>query len=301
MTRSPETDGNVSSPPATAKPAGRGRSGTGQILRWLALAIVVVEAGLVLTGVLELRSALIIALGLELLLAVISLSMAVVMVRHYRRMRADGLPGMDAFCTSLEHVLPHPIGRLMSHEFRVFEGLWLLLRGRDAVPAGAEKFRYGRGLLPMLSILAALSVAEIIVVELLVPWRWVRIALLILTVYGILWIVGLLGAIHRKPHYLTADQAHLRFGHFGDIRVPIAAVADARVATVAGLRKTVQIDDGVAALSVLGSTTVEIRLVPGSEVVVSGTRRGDLTAIRFAADEPSMAAARINALRVSPS
>ena len=266
-------------------------------LRWIALAILAVEAVLVFTGLLHVADALLLVLALEGLCAVVAVAMAVTVRVHYRRLVAEGRSRQSALIAALGYVLPRPVVFLLRHELKIFEGLWLLLRGRDRVPDGAVVVRYGVGVRAMLVVCAILSIVEIAVVALFVPWQWLRIAALAFTVYGIVWVLGFLGAIRRRPHYATARELVLRFGHLHEMRVDLAAVRRFRTATHAGIKKTVLVSDTAASLSVFGSTAIVAELVDDAAFEIDGRLTRRLLEVRFDADDP---AAAVRALSTSP-
>jgi hypothetical protein len=258
-------------------------------LKWIALGVILVEAGLVLTGLLDFDDAVLIALGLEGLCAVVAIAMAVTVRVQYRRLVAAGRSREAAFFGALGYVLPGPVVFILRHELKVFEGLWLLIRRRDNVPDGATVLRYGANVRLMLVVCGILSVIEIAVVELLVPWYWLRMVLLGLTVYGIVWVFGFLGALRRQPHYATRQELVLCFGHLHRLRVDLTAVKQIRMATQSGIKKTVLVADGAVSLTVFGGTSAVAELADGSSVDIDGRTTEGLTEIRFDVDDPSAA------------
>jgi hypothetical protein len=49
---------------------------------------------------------------------------------------------------------------------------------------------YGGQLRPLLAGIAAVSVLEVAVVEIMAPWAWLRWTLLVVGVYGLIWVLG---------------------------------------------------------------------------------------------------------------
>jgi hypothetical protein len=56
------------------------------------------------------------------------------------------------------------------------------------------------------------SGAEVVVVHLIVPWDGVRIALLVVGLWGLVWMVGLLASLNVYPHLLGRTMLRVRHG-----------------------------------------------------------------------------------------
>jgi hypothetical protein len=137
---------------------------------------------------------------------------------------------------------------------------------------------------------------EIGVVDLVVPWRVVRLVLLVLGVYGALWMLGFIGAFSVRPHVVTADRLWLRFAHLREVAVPLDLVDTVRTARHSGYRRSLQVEDGVLAMAVSDNTTVSVRLrEPWSTMLKPGTAEQTVTEVRFHADDPRAAVAALTA------
>lgn len=171
----------------------------------LALLVVLALLILRLTGVLGTGQAVTLLLVVEVPLLMLFVVLSVLRFRRTAR-------AMDAgFLDSLE--AEEPLLRPVVSELRAFQNLGLLLVGKRRVPAGARSFGYTRGTMTFPAVMIALSLVELIIVHILVPWQWLRIVLLILTIWGVLFILGFFAARIVHPHYLTDDALHLRWGH----------------------------------------------------------------------------------------
>ncbi|MFP1626475.1 hypothetical protein ACLB9X_15170 [Streptomyces sp. 5K101] len=101
---------------------------------------------------------------------------------------------------------------------------------------------------------------EILAVEFLIPWPVVRIILLVLSVYGTVWILGFIAALSVRPHTVGDGKVVLRFAHFTQIAIPLELVESVRTVRHSGYRRAVQIADGVLAMPIGDSTTLSVTL-----------------------------------------
>jgi hypothetical protein len=84
---------------------------------------------------------------------------------------------------------------------------------RPKVPRGAEAFTYHQPVLPLLLVFIVVSAIELVVVDVLVRrWESVRLTLLVLGVWGLVWMFGLLFSFLTRPHAVGPDGIRLRSG-----------------------------------------------------------------------------------------
>ena len=137
---------------------------------------------------------------------------------------------------------------------------------RPKVPAGAVGFGYHQPVLSVLIVFIALSAVELIAVDLIVRrWTYVRIPLLVLSVWGIVWMLGLLFGMLTRPHAVGPDGIRVRFGAEIDIGidwVSVDAVAIRKRSRQEKEPKVTVDDDGEANLHVrvANETNLEIEL-----------------------------------------
>ena len=171
--------------------------------------------------------------------------------------------------------------------------LWVTRRVSGQGP-GVATFSYARQLLPLLGAFIFVSVIELPVVHLLIPWDTVRLVALVLSVWGLLWMLGLLASMKVFPHLLDDAGLRVRYGTTVDIRIPWAAVASvsARRRSVT-TRSSVEVDGTVASVPVLKQTRVDVALhAPTPVELPDGTV--EITEMRLYADDAGafVAAAR---------
>jgi hypothetical protein len=256
-----------------------------QVLKWTAMAVIAVELLLVATGLLDLGDAVIIAIGLEVLCGVLALGLAVTARVMYRRLRQAGVDPWDAFLQAAATVLPRPMVTLLRHELGGFMSMILLLRGRKDVPANASVIRYGSTQKAFLIVMMVLGPVEILLMELFVPWAWLRTALLILAIYGVVWLFGFYSGVHTRPHYVDAHRLVLRAGHLGGVSVDVSAIRGVRREIHAKYKGLVSVADDVVAVVGVSGTALTVTLEPETPVQVQGRGTVHAGEVRFDADD----------------
>jgi hypothetical protein len=262
-------------------------------LRWLPFLIVFVEAVLLVTGVLTLGQAAVLLLVLEGLLVVVVLSEFGLLLRAYRTARHSAATRSKAFSAAVDAVLPRPIGHLVRQEFRVFGAIYGTLRRKRRVKPDDRVVTYGGNLYMLLIAMVAVSIIEVVVVELFIPWNWLRWALVILGGYGLLWVLGFGCSLYTRPHTVGRDELGLRFAIFSEVTVPLANVKSASKSLCGTHKKSVEVIDGTLSFSVLGTTNVSVPLEPPVEVNLGRLGRHMVHRLRFYADGPARASAAV--------
>jgi hypothetical protein len=249
----------------------------------------------VATGTLSLPQAAAVFLVVEALLALCALGQLTVGWRRYRQLRSDGAGREAALARTLRAVLPGPLAALVVHELAIGASLALLLRRRrSGVGPGVVPIGYDRALRPLVVTFLALSVLELVVVEVAVPWPTVRLVLLVGGVYTVLFAAGLAAANVVRPHLVTAHDLRLRSGTWADVAVPLDRVATVTARRRAAPDRTVAVVDEVLTMGIGGGTTVDVALREPTLLTV-GRRTRAVRTVRFAADDPQAAVAAVRA------
>ncbi len=93
------------------------------------------------------------------------------------------------------------LGRAWAMEIHGYQSIFRFVFRRPRVPAGSVGFTYSAPILSILIVLTVVSAVELVVVDLIVH-RWapgLRLPLLILGGWGLIWLVGLLlGVLTRR-------------------------------------------------------------------------------------------------------
>ncbi len=116
--------------------------------------------------------------------------------------------------------LGYLVRRALVMEVRCYQSIYRLIFRRPRVPARAVGFSYHQPVLPILIVFLAVSVVELVVVDLIVHrWTHIRIPFLILGAWGVVWMFGLLCGMLVRPHAVGPDGIRVRSGPEIDLRV----------------------------------------------------------------------------------
>ena len=183
-------------------------------------------------------------------------------------------------------------------EVRLYRSLfrWVVRRPDHGGPDD-EPFGYARTVTPVMWLWIFASAAELPLVHLLVPWEWLRITLLVVGVWGLVWMVGLLASLYVYPHLLGKDRIRVRYGASHSISLPWTSVAtlthrhDDLDSTVWTLQPRETEDGTELRVGVSGQVNVHARL---REPATVATAKGDLRIVElsFFADDPRALIAR---------
>jgi hypothetical protein len=183
-------------------------------------------------------------------------------------------------------------------ELNIYKSLLRWLLRRPSIPAGFEPVGYARLATPILALWTFGSALELPLVHVLVPWPAVRISLLVIGVWGLLWMVGFLAGLRSYPHLLGPDSLRIRNGAVHDIAVPWEAIAqasthDQSLPSSVWVLQPQETERGTH-LRVAVSGRVNVHLALDGPRTLR-TRRGDMvvTGVSLWVDEPRAVAARI--------
>ena len=183
-------------------------------------------------------------------------------------------------------------------ELNIYKSLLRWLLRRPSIPAGFEPVGYARLATPMLALWIFGSALELPLVHVLVPWHGVRISLLVVGVWGLLWMIGFLAGLRSYPHLLGSDVLRIRNGALHDIAIPWAAIShvtteDRSLPSSMWVLQPQETDHGLH-LHVAVSGRVNVHLTLHDELTVE-TTKGEMviTGASLWVDEPREDAARI--------
>lgn len=183
------------------------------------------------------------------------------------------------------------VGRLAMTELRLYAAILPWLLRRKDVPAGAEPWPYAALSAPLLWLWIFGSATEVVVFHLIIPWDAVRLVVDVISIWGLIWMVGLLAAYRVRPHLLLPDELRVRNSVQHDVRVPTRRIvsAAAREKDLPSSMRSLDVEaDGDAhhvSVGVSGRTNVVLTLQPGTRLqTAKGTVPADTLA--FWVDEP---------------
>ena len=196
----------------------------------------------------------------------------------------------------------HRTFRMAEHalvfELNIYKSLLRWLLRWPSIPAGFEPVGYARLATPVMALWIFGSALELPLVHVLVPWHGVRIALLVIGVWGLLWMLGALAGLRSYPHLLGGDVLRIRNGAMHDIAVPWKAIAhvttrDRSLPSSMWVLQPQESERGTH-LNVAVSGRVNVHLALREPLKVR-TRKGDLvlTGVSLWADEPRTVASRL--------
>lgn len=194
-------------------------------LKWALPILIVIEVGLIWSGRLDLKDALIAVAAIEMLLVVTVIGEILLVARRYRRGRSEGLDFWTALEGGLATIMPRKLARVSVMEPRLFACLarWALRRLR---PAEGEFGYHRKSQLGYIVLMVVMTApVEVLVFEILIPWAWLRWTLLFLSVYAIFWILGFHASLAALPHRLESGGVRLRYGLFAEVLVPYAGIS----------------------------------------------------------------------------
>jgi len=269
--------------------------------RWLIVAVPLTDLTLVLTGVLDARTGLLVGLALELVLGLVVVVELRVFRAAYRRGRAAGRTRSEAVVLGLEAVWPPLVLRLARAEIGLFRSLWWAVRGRRAVAPGEVPLSYGDRFTEMIWAVCGLRALELAVVHVLTArWPALRWTLFALGVYAFLWVLGFGLSLRQHPHVLRDGELVLRFGHLRSLSVPLDRLTSVRREAVAGHKRNLVLEDDGVVMSVMGDTSVRLGFDPPADVEVAGRSR-PTSSISFYADDPRAVVRLLRTRDPSPS
>jgi hypothetical protein len=151
-------------------------------------------------------------------------------------------------------------------ELRGYQSIYRFVFRRPKVPVEGVGFSYHKPVLPILIVFVVVSALEMLVADMIVRrWAYIRIPLLIVSIWGIIYMLGLLFGMLVRPHAITVDGIRVRNG--SEIDIPIAwedvhSVTRRKQLNHDKLPKVIMDDNGEASLHmrIQNETNIEIRL-----------------------------------------
>ncbi len=117
---------------------------------------------------------------------------------------------------------------------------------RPDVPTGTTPIGYSRLVAPMLWLWIFGSATEVVVLDVLLSrwWTPLRIPLLVVGIWGLVWMLGMMSAYRTRPHLLGDDSLQVRDGIHARVDVRLERIASVRSVDheLPGLLKSVHVE-----------------------------------------------------------
>lgn len=151
-------------------------------------------------------------------------------------------------------------------ELALYRSLARWVARRPDVPKGATPIGYAQLSAPMLWLWIFGSGTEVVVAEVVlrsIDAGWaeaVRLPVLALGAWGVVWMLGTLAASKVRPHLVTEERLVVRFGTRTWVHVPLASITTVRPAEheYPGVVKSLHHEDDVLLVGVSRRTNLEV-------------------------------------------
>lgn len=154
--------------------------------------------------------------------------------------------------------------RALRAELAIYASIGRAIARRPALPAGAAGFSYHRPVLTILWIFIVLSAIEIPILDVIVHrWPAVRIAVLILGIWGLTWMIGLLCAMLMRPHTVGPDGIRVRSGLEMDVPLAWDDIASVEIARRSDEEKAPRI------AGEQGRATLALRMANETDILIA--------------------------------
>ena len=221
--------------------------------------------------------------------------LAISMLLHRR-----GVPVLDGWRDIARTVAPERVRHVaLTETDLLFSLARVALRRPPRVPAGSEPIPAREGTLAIPVAFGVLTLVEVVALHLVLPWPELSAALTLLSLYGLLLMLGVIASRWDHPHHATGTSLVLRHGAHVVADVPYEQISYV-ISVLDGSVTSPTIDHGIARLATMHGCSVAVGVQSPHPVVLSGSRRSRahrVSEIRFAADDPSAVVEMLEARR----
>lgn len=152
---------------------------------------------------------------------------------------------------------------------------------------GDRSFGYSAQVRPFLWVFLVVTPLEVLLVELLVPWFWLRAVLLAFGVLSAVLLGWQLWMLHKFKHEVDDEYLWLRYAREFEYRIPLSTIGSVTQGmTSRTLHRTRSVVDGTLVLEISGSTNVALRLDAPLEVDLGRRGAHEVTKVEFWTDDP---------------
>jgi len=185
---------------------------------------------------------------------------------------------------------------VVRYEVTMWRGLYRMITRRPTKLApGDEAFAHAGPVKPIFAVFIILSAVEIPILDLIVsrvlPWSTVRHIALFAGIYGLVWMIGLLGALLTSPHVVGDAGIRIRNGTSVDVTIPWDAIASVRhryrsLPSSRAVQAEREGERTVVSLGTGGQTAVDITLRRPLTLPLRKGPAEPVDEVRFYADDP---------------
>jgi hypothetical protein len=183
---------------------------------------------------------------------------------------------------------PAPVARAIGHEVAALRALaWVVQRRPPTIPIGALPVPAKNGTAVLPAAFIAASGVEIAVLHLVLPYPALAAALTVLSVYGVVLLLGFVAVRWQHPHYLTETDLVIRNGRHVVATVPRKDIASVRVQHD-GTATSPTVEGTTARIATLAGCTISVTLSAPVPLRLNASPRSTVhrvTQLRFAADD----------------
>lgn len=226
----------------------------------------------------ELAVLLMLALGVNLpaavrLIVLLLLSATVIVeasiwLLTFRQKRSDGLCRSVAAKAATRHVIGETLWGFIAAELGLITSIARLIARRPKVPEGAETFTYHQQASPIMWLMVGLILVEVVVLHFVIPWETVRLIVLVLSVYSLIWVIGFIAGFIVHPHLVHENTLVVRHGPKVSLPIPITSIERIEVSrhglpgtrSIRYVSPQTETPAGTLHLSQGGQTNVELTL-----------------------------------------
>ena len=183
--------------------------------------------------------------------------------------------------------------RVIAFEWNLYVALFRWVFRRPHVPRGAAPFHYIGAIAAILWGFIYVSAVELVAVHFLLPWEKIRLVVDILSLWGLIWMLGFMASLRVYPHLVSDAGLRIRRGISTDLTVPLDAIASISVRErVRDKSRAIQVDRGEqgAVLNVVIANRTNVDVALSRPLDLAG--HTDVTTLRCYTDDPRGLVAR---------
>ena len=177
----------------------------------------------------------------------------------------------------------------MQIEANGWRSLALWLRRRTVLMEGEKPYPYRGPLLAPMWVMIVLSALEVVALDVIIPWTpgliWLRIFLIVLGAWGVIFVFGMLAGVTVHPHASGPDGLLIRNGSSLAIRIPWEDVPSIRYEQKSHDGRSVQLDGQSLLIAVSKQSTVRVEIARPIEVSLLRQGKCLVSAVSFYSDD----------------